>query len=148
MPDDEVTLSVEGLPELYAQFNELIKSMEPEKVEPILMDGAKSFQTALQAVAPEVTGTFKKSIKARYMQTRWPGVPRSVIVSSKDPVLHLLEFGHVNWRGGIRKKGEGHAISGFTPAHPFFRPVVDSNREGVMNQVVDDLKSAIDQAVT
>lgn len=152
MADNEITLSLEGLSELYATFNELIKSMDDDVVEPILMTGAKTFQQAAKSNAPVgPTGNLKKGIKTSFLPSLW-GNPRSAMCKSSAPHDHLLEYGHINWRGGIRKDGQGHQIGGngtmtFTPAHPWFRPAVDSKKPEVYSQVIADLGKNIDNAI-
>jgi HK97 gp10 family phage protein len=151
---DEVTLSVEGIKELQADLNNLVKQMSSEQVEDALLVGAMTLQQAVKQAAPVgPSGNLKSHIQVKQLPKLGDN-PKSAIVKSTAKHDHLVEFGHINWRGGVRKEGEGHQIGGgdkgtklFTPAHPFFRPAIDVNKEGVLRQIVEDLGKTIDEVL-
>ncbi len=138
MPDD---VEIIGLPELYKQLDEIGKSMSSEQVEDALLVGAMTLQQAVKQAAPRgPTGNLRKDIKVKQLPKRGDA-PKSAIVKSLAPHDHLVEFGS---KPRFTKSGK---YTGIMPAHPFFRPAVDANREGVFSQIVEDLKKTIDQVV-
>jgi HK97 gp10 family phage protein len=149
---DEVTFKFEGMDELYETFDRLAKSLPPEQVEPILKQGGKVLQAAAKANAPQgETGNLKKGIVVKYLRQIGDN-PKAVIIKSEAQHDHLVEFGHINWRGGARKKGEGHQIGGkgtltVTPAHPFFRPAIDTYKEPVIQGIVTELEKKVDEGM-
>jgi HK97 gp10 family phage protein len=145
---DSFTIEIKGKEEFEKTLRNLIKALPVEQVEPVLLDGAK---VILQAGKPKTprgpTGNLRGAWVAKLLKSvgNWPRSAMVAINRKKAPHAHLVEFGHINWRGGIRKKGEGHQIGGkkgtlvYTPAHPFFRPAVDANIGRVYNQIKDAL---------
>lgn len=134
---------IEGLEDLDRQLISLIKSMDPDIVEPILLAGAKTIAKAAKTAAPlGPTGNLRKSIYAKTLVRRGgtgdifgfgegqaaPGF--AGVNYRKAPHAHLVEF-------GTRKMS----------ARPFLRPTWDTNKEPVKRQIIDDLKSVIDKAV-
>jgi hypothetical protein len=53
-----------------------------------------------------------------------------------------IEFGHVLWRGGVRRKGQGHQI-GEVNRRPFFRPAVDVERKPTEARIEAGIKKLI-----
>jgi HK97 gp10 family phage protein len=139
---DEVSLSVQGLPELYAQLNEMVKSVSGEKVEDAFLVGAMTLQQAVKQAAPRgPTGNLIKDIKVKQLP-QIGNAPKSAIVKSMAPHDHLVEFG-----SKPRYQKKTGRFTGSMPAHPFFRPAVDANKEAIYTQVIEDIKSAIDEVL-
>ncbi len=137
----EVAVSIEGIDELNETLDKVIKSVGPDVVEPLFMEGAKTIQAAVKAAAPKgPTGNLKKGIKVKHLE-KIGNNPRSAMVKSTAPHDHLVEFGTKPRR---TKKGK---YTGAMSANPFFRPAVDATLPGVINQITNQLKQKIDQAV-
>ena len=138
---DEVTVEVEGLPELLTQLNDLVKHLNPSEVEPILMDRGKELYQAVKDKAPVKSGNLKRNIKIKQLD-RIGSNPKSVLVRSYAKHSQIVEFGTKPRR---QKNGR---YTGSMPATPFFRPAVDSRKERVIEEIVQDLENKIDEVVT
>lgn len=138
---NEVTVSIEGIPELQKTLNEMVKVLGPERVEPVLLKGAKTIQGSVKEKAPKgKTGNLIKDIKVKQLP-KIGDSPKSAIVKSTSPADHLVEFGTKPRR---QKNGR---YTGSMPAKPFFRPAVDANKEPVLRQIAEDLKAQVDEVM-
>ena len=143
---DSMDLNIEGIEELEKQMESLIKAVHPDKVEPVLLDAAKVVAKDAKARAPKgETGNLKKGIVAKKTR-RKGGMTAALGLSAgeaapaitaidfrKAPHAALVEFGH----------GGPHPA----PAHPFFRPAWDANKNKVEKQIVDDINNLIDKGL-
>jgi HK97 gp10 family phage protein len=138
---DEFTLDVEGMKEITNLINGLSKCVESGKVEDAFLAGAMNLQQAAKAAAPVgPTGNLKKDIKVKQLP-KLGNNPKAAIVKSTAPHDHLIEFGT---KPRYTKSGK---FTGIMPAHPFFRPAIDANKQAVLTQVADDIMNSIDEAV-
>ena len=129
----QVTVKIEGLSELSKQLQELAKAGDPEKVEPILMKGAKKLADAIRDRAPlGPTGNLKKSVKAKKLKPLGsePASAAAAVDRKIAPHAHFVENG-----------------TSRAPAHPFFRPAVDSTMPEVEREVVSELEKLVEGAV-
>ncbi len=147
--------NVIGVEEIQANIQRVIDQLAPEEVESSLLLGAQVIAESARANAPMgETGNLKRSIEAKVIHREQGSVAAIAAVNyRKGPHAHLVEFGHIAWRGGRRKKKQGRALkvkstgTKFVPAHPFFRPAWDENAETVKEGVLEDLKSKVEGAV-
>ena len=135
---DSISMEIIGKEEFERTLLELAKSLPNEKTEPVMMEGAKIVAAAAKANAPQgKTGNLKKGIKAKQLR-QISNYPRSAAAVSNSPHDHLVEYGTAP---RIQKKTGRY--TGSMPAHPFFRPAVDTNRDRVYRQIVDKFWSMI-----
>lgn len=126
------TTKVEGMERLSRKLDELARSVDPEHIEPILLDGARVIAEDAREKAPlGPTGNLKRSLTAKLMKRtgHLPPVAIAAVDRKIAPHAHLVEF------------GTSHA-----PAHPFFRPAVDESAERVLRDIEDKVKGKIEEA--
>ena len=130
---DNISIEVQGVDELEAQLKEMIKQFDPDKVEPIIYDGAQVIAKAAKNNAPRgPTGNLKKGIVAKQLN-RIGNNPRSALAGinyRRAPHAGLVEYG--------TKKAR---------PHPFFRPAVDANWNKVINDITNKLQSLVERAL-
>jgi HK97 gp10 family phage protein len=132
---------LEGLKELDAQLQQLIKSVEPDKVEPIRQQAGQMIVDAGKPVTPYDPGREKgKHLRDAWVTKLMPRrrdknpAPAIAAIDAKiAPHAHLVEKGH----------GGPHPA----PPHPFFRPTWDKMKRPVKNHIIDKLRDNINQAV-
>jgi len=132
----EEVVKLVGMRELQEQLTELIKAVHPDKVEPILFEGAQTVAEAARAKAPlGPTGRLKRACIAKKMPRRGsnPAVSIAAVNYKVAPHMHLVEFGH----GGPRP----------APPHPFFRPAWDATKRQVKTKIVEDLRELVQKKV-
>lgn len=134
-----ITVKLEGAEELKKQFQALAKSVHPDKVEPVLMKGARKLVKAIRDKAPRgPTGNLKKSIRAKKLE-RIGFNPASAIAAvdrKRAPHASLVEYGHALVRNG--------KVIGHVPPHPFFRPAVDENHDRILAEVTGEIKKMVE----
>ncbi len=139
---DTFTVKLEGAEELKKQFQYLVKSVHPDQVEPVLMNGARKLAKAIRDKAPRgPTGNLKKAVKAKKLE-RIGFNPASAIAAvdrKRAPHAGLVEWGHALVRAG--------KVVGHVPPHPFFRPAVDENHGRILGDITKDLKKMVEGAV-
>lgn len=136
-------MRIEGMADLEKQLKDLEKSLNPDKVEPILLDGAKDLAAAMKANAPKgPTGNLKKSIKAKLLK-QYAGHPAAGagVDRKKAPHAHLVEYGTAQRH---QKSGKS---TGTMPSKPFLRPAWDANKERITGNIIDGLKGLIDKCL-
>jgi HK97 gp10 family phage protein len=136
-------IRIEGMDELEKQLKELEKSLNPDKIEPILLEAAYDLAEAMRAKAPQgPTGNLKKSIRARLLK-QYAGHPAAGagVDRKKASHAHLVEFGTVQRH---QKSGKS---TGTMPAKPFLRPAWDSNKERITRKVIENIKGLIDKCL-
>jgi len=140
-----MTVQIEGMNELYKQLNALAKAVGAEKVEPMLMKAGTELQSAviekIDSVVKEKTGTLKKRVKVQQMERRGDN-PRSVIVVSKAPHNYIIEHGTSQ-----RYQKTTGRYTGIGPAHPYFRPAIDANKERVYQEIIEGLRKSVEDSV-
>lgn len=128
-----VNFQLEGLTEALGKIDNLRKSAEGRKAIKAVDDAAKVTQKSVLSRTPKgPTGNLRRSIKrgARPHFVKGYEKLRRFVYSDRKiaPHLHLVEFGH----GGPRP----------APAHPFFRPGVESARDDVRRILTSGMKEA------
>ena len=145
----EVDLKFEGMAQFNAAIAKLIKTMDPEKVEPLLQKGAKVIADAAKAKAPKgPSGNLKKAIKVKRMERRGnqPAPYIAAVDRKRAPHAHLVEYGYPGIRIAKRGRFKGKQF-GRMPAKPFFRPAVDAKQGEVAFMVQAGLKKLVEEAV-
>jgi HK97 gp10 family phage protein len=147
-----------GLPELEEQIKKLAESVPPEKVEPILLEGAEIVRDVAKGYAPVgPTHNIQKSIIAKLLERIGVDNPRSAMAGvdyRKAPHAFLVEFGVPGSRakkrdkaGDVKYRRQMGAPSGPMPAHPFMRPAWDVTKGWVMDHIILGLGRLIDEGM-
>ena len=142
-------VEIQGQAEFAATLLALAKCLPNDKVEPVLMEGAKVVAADAKRRAPKgPTGNLKKGIKAKKLK-QIGAYPRSAAAVSNAKHAYMVEYGspgrYKKKTGkGVRKMGSS---SGPMPANPYFRQAVDTNTGPVQSQVMDGLGKLIDGAM-
>jgi len=133
-------LKIEGIEDAVKSLRLVGDALAPQRIQDCLMVGAQMIQTRARALVnygPGVdsAGTPREHLRDAIFASkgRLDASAPSVIAgvsARRSPHAHLVEFGHVLWRGGRRKQGVGHQV-GNVPAHPFLRPAVDQSRADI-----------------
>lgn len=133
---------IEGLQELTKTIQDLSKSLDPDKSEPVILKGAKVIGAEVRGRAPKgPTGNLKKSVKVKTLKRFSSKQPAPAIVAidrKKAPHAHLVEYGHALVRGG--------KVIGHVPAHPFFRPGIDAKAGEALKQIEAGLTKLVEGA--
>jgi HK97 gp10 family phage protein len=141
----------EGMEHLHAQLQNLAKQVEPAKVEPVLMEGAKIIAADARSRAPSgPTGNLKRAIVTMFLP-RLGNNPRSALAgvskqSWKIATHPVISPGKRGGKGGKLSYYAIHVERGTSkmPAHPFLRPAVWANQERVDQMIISRLKSLIE----
>jgi len=122
-----------GLDALIKEFSKLKQVPDTKKIESELLSGpAASLKNQIKNNAPlGPTGRLKKSIVNKPFSRKQKENPKVFVTIDRKmaPHAHLVEFGH---------KGPHPA-----PPHPFFRPVVDSQKSNIMGKIREIIWRAI-----
>lgn len=128
-----ITVEIVGEEEMLRTIKDLAKCLPNDKVEQVMMEGAKIVADDAKTRAPMgATGNLKKGIRAKFLKPISMN-PRAAAAVSNAPHDHLVEYGTAP---RTQKNGR---YTGAMPAHPFFRPAVDVNYRRVLDQVVKKL---------
>jgi len=128
---------------LEKQLKELVKSMDPDKTEPVLLEGARDLAKEMKALAPAgPTANLKKSIRAKLLK-RYVNNPAAGagVNRRKAPHSHLVEFGTDD---RYHKSGK---YVGKMPMQPFLRPAWDANKERITKGIIEKLKGLVDKCL-
>ncbi|AQU06105.1 HK97-gp10 family putative phage morphogenesis protein [Dehalococcoides mccartyi] len=138
-------IKLEGQAELQQTILKLSKSVQSDKVEPILFDAAKMVKTEIKSRVPIDTGRLKKAVIAKKLKRRDNYKPAPSIAGidrKKAPHAHIVEFGSA---GRYAKKGKHKGrYFGPMPAKPYFRPAWDTTRDKALNQIKTGLEKQIE----
>jgi len=140
----DITLEIIGKEEFAETLLELSKALPNDKVEPVMLEGAKVIAAAAKDKAPlGPTGHLKKSVKAKQLKqiSNYPRSAAAAVDRKIAPHAHLIEYGT---RPRIQKT-TGRP-TGIGPAIPFFRPAVDTNVARIYTQIKDKLLDMIMEA--
>jgi HK97 gp10 family phage protein len=147
-------MQMKGADELNKNILELTKTIAPEKVEPILHEGAKVVADAARANAPVgPTGNLRRGIVDKVLQRKGQDKPAPAMAGIDyriAPHAHLVEFGtaerYPKKKTVLYDKSTGQFFGthvGPMPAHPFFRPAWDDNKDRIEKQIIDQIWNAI-----
>ncbi|MGE5553299.1 MAG: HK97-gp10 family putative phage morphogenesis protein [Betaproteobacteria bacterium] len=134
----KLTVRLDGLKELEAKIQEVRDSLAPEKVEPVLLEGAQIIADRIREKAPKgPTGRLKEAATARQLKRLGKGPAPAVAALDRKiaPHAHLVEYGHKTPSGGR------------VPAKPYFRPAVDETERTAARHVMQKLDELLDKAV-
>lgn len=121
-----VTVTIEGLPHMRAQFGELSNKMQRAVMRGALKQTGAIVVKAAKAKAPIMTGKLKKSIKS------------SVSVKEGAQSSVDIGFGKEAYYGSFQEKGTVHH-----GAHPFLRPALDENHGPILDGFVGFINAQI-----
>lgn len=138
-----VEFEVKGLKELNDTILKMMKSVEPDKVEPVLKKGAALIASAVRRNTPvgpagknRKPGNLKKAVRVKLLKRERYDQPAPAIAAidrKKAPHAHLVEYGH----GGPQP----------APPHPFFRPAVDATQGPALIQIEQKLGAMIEEGM-
>ena len=135
-------VEIQGQAEFARTLLALAKCLPNEKVEPVLMEGAKVVAADAKRQAPKgPTSNLKKGIKAKKLK-QIGAYPRSAAAVSNAPHDHFVEYGTAP-----RTQKKTGRYTGAMPAQPFFRPAIDTNKGRIQNEVITKLGQMIDGAM-
>jgi HK97 gp10 family phage protein len=161
MPDDGLTIEIQGLAELQAKLNDLGTKAADAAMRKALKAGAVIEQAAITERAPIKDGTggtlpdgaLKNDIVIKIRRDDHGGM--SATVGPDKFTAHVarwVEYGHRLVRGGVSRllangktKGPGKEVDQ-VPEHPFIRPAWEASREAVTTAITTTLASEIEQA--
>lgn len=136
-----------GLPELSANLQRMAKMIDEEEVVKGLLVIDKELRDEVKQRAPKgKTGNLRSSIVAKSFRGKGiKGAPAVFLAVDfrKGPHAHLIEFGH-----RVVPPPKSDFKRDFVPAHPFFRPAVDSFSTGYESKVENMLRGLFDNWVT
>lgn len=144
---DEFTIEIQGVDELEAQMEKLLKSVSPSKAEPVLMDAARSLRDEIKARAPKgPTGNLRRAVVAKQAKSRSGGGEAVLGISEGNvrPAFVAMDYKIAPHYGLVEF---GHAGPHPAPPHPFFRPTWDSKRGEIERQIVTDIEHLIDEGL-
>jgi HK97 gp10 family phage protein len=154
---DSLSIEVTGVNELRQQLIELAKSVQADKVEPLLLEGAKTIRDTAKTSAPVgPTGNLKKALVAKLLAPISFGQPRTALAGydrKKAPHAWLVEFGSPgrykkkDSPGSARFRYKKGRYFGPMPANPVLRRAWDSTKNGVLGHIIDGLKQLIEKSV-
>jgi hypothetical protein len=149
----DLEVKIGGMGELKKSLLAMEKSLLPDHVEPIMLNGAKTIAKAVKTkirTGPKPitrTGDLEKGAVAK-MLGRIGSDPAPAIAAmdyKKAPHSYLVEYGHDLVRGG--KKGKGGVVIGHVAPAPYFRPTVDEQQEPTLQEVTNKLGKLIEEAM-
>lgn len=125
------TWEIKGLEELNKKLTEVVKSLNPDKVEPVLSKGARQMSSAIRRNAPRgPTGNLKRSIKTKKLKPlAWNNPAASIAAIDRKIAPHAWLVEHKG-----RSKG-------------FFRRAVDETSGKVIETVTREVQKLIDQKI-
>jgi len=108
------------------------KSLNSKGMEQNFLKKAQEIASDAERRAPVLTGLLKSSMVARLMDKRGnnPRVAVAAVDRKKAPHAHLVEFG-----------------TSRAPAHPYFRPAVESKMGSMAKSLKEDLKKGVESSV-
>lgn len=149
------SIELEGLPEFNAKLDKLIKALGPDKIEPILMSGAKIMTKAAKTGAPKRTsqgnakkkppGQLKKAIKTKKLKRIFnnPATAISAIDRKVAPHAHLVHEGTGERIGGAKSKVYRGKRFGKMPANPFFVQAWDENKAAILDHIINEASKQV-----
>jgi HK97 gp10 family phage protein len=131
-----IEVDLTGTDELNQKFENMVKAIGKEKLEPILLKKAKDMRTRIRANTPRGrTGNLRKGIIAKLLPRKenYPVVSMASINFKRAPHAGLVERGH----------GGPHPA----PPHPFFHPVVEDNIDRIAREIKQEVIAEVERAM-
>lgn len=151
-----IDVEIQGLDDLNRALMNVVNKLNPDKVEPVLFNGAKIITQAAKAKAPQSsdlnpdgpTGRLKKAIRTKKLRRygNKPAPAISAVDRKKAPHAHLVEYGTGPRYGKKGTKAYIGKYFGVMPSKPFMRPAVDEKKTDVIRYVVTKLKQLAKEA--
>ena len=145
------TMTVKGMEEFNNKMQKLIRSIHPDKIEPILMGGAKIVSKAARIKAPKgPTGNLKKSIRTKKLRRIFnnPATAISAVDRKKSPHAYITHAGTERERVGgpksVRYRGRKF---GRMPANPFMYEAWDETKGSVLDYIIKETSKQVKGAV-
>lgn len=146
-------LKVEGIDAAVSALRLVGDALAPQRIQECLLVGAQLIQARARELAPSGSGVNRKGEAHTHLKDAIfaskgrldpaaPSVLAGVSVK-RAPHAHLVEYGHVLWRGGVRSQGRGHQV-GSVPAHPFLRPALDKSVNDIPALVTDMIRRTLE----
>ena len=128
----KLSIKIEGAARLLSQLDKVGKSLNSKGMEQNFLKKAQEIASDAERRAPVLTGLLKSSMVARLMDKRGnnPRVAVAAVDRKKAPHAHLVEFG-----------------TSRAPAHPYFRPAVESKMGSMAKSLKEDLKKGVESSV-
>jgi len=140
----DIDIEIQGKEAFEKTLLALAKALPNDKVEPVMMEGAKVIAAAAKAKAPQgPTGNLKKGVKAKFLRQigNYPRSAAAAVDRKIAPHAYIIEYGT---KPRYQKSGR---YTGIGPAIPFFRPAVDTNKGRIQDEVITKLGNLIDSAM-
>lgn len=127
---------IEGLEQLISKLNSLPDKLEKKVVRTAVRKGAILIRNKAREKAPIGTGTLKKSIKIRSNRAG------NGVVSFKIGPTNDKKKGTDIFYGRFQEFGTSKM-----PAHPYMRPAYDESESEVLDAVINEIKSKLNEAI-
>ena len=140
----DINIEIQGKEAFEKTLLALAKALPNDKVEPVMLDGAKVVAAAARAKAPQgPSGNLKKGVKAKLLRqiSNYPRSAAAAVDRKIAPHAYIIEYGT---KPRYQKSGR---YTGIGPAQPFFRPAVDTNKGRIQDEVITKLGNLIDSAM-
>jgi HK97 gp10 family phage protein len=119
---------IEGIKDLHQKFAKMGKGVQKRTMETAVIAGLQPIRNTAQVLVPVLTGTLRRSIQSRIVESN--GYGASGIVGTNLEYARPVEFGTAN-----------------RPARPYLRPAFDQERETAFEEVQVVLREAILNAI-
>jgi len=140
----DISVEIQGKEAFEKTLLALAKALPNDKVEPVMMEGAKVVAAAARGKAPRgPSGNLKKGVKAKFLR-QISSYPRSAAAAVDRKIArhaHIIEYGT---KPRYQKSGR---YTGIGPAMPFFRPAVDANKGRIQHDIITKIGNMIDGAM-
>jgi HK97 gp10 family phage protein len=147
---DILSIEVEGLKEADMMLRAAGDAFAAQRIKEILMPVAQFIRDRAKSIVKRSQTRDLDHIHLQDAIFAAPGKKNdpSVIVGvdrKKAPHAHLVEFGHVNWTGGRRRKMTGHKGGKRVPPHPYMRPAGDSAKGRMINTAAAAIRQIVER---
>jgi len=140
----DINIEIQGKEAFEKTLLALAKSLPNDKVEPLMLEGAKVIAAVAKAKAPQgPTGNLKKAVKAKLLKqiSNYPRSAAAAVDRKIAPHAFIIEYGT---KPRYQRSGR---YTGIGSAQPFFRPAVDTNKGRIQGEVITKLGNLIDSAM-
>jgi len=147
---DKLEIRVEGEKEFLDALSKLSRSVAPDKMEPILMGGAKIITAASKANAPKDTGGLRKAIRTKKLKRMFghAAPAASVVDRKRAPHAFWVHEGTGERIGGPRSKRYRGFHFGRMPKNPFHQKAWDENKGKVQDYITKEIEKKLGRSLT
>jgi Bacteriophage HK97-gp10, putative tail-component len=162
------TTQITGLKELDEKLGEMKTATAKRIVRRGLLEGARVFQTAVKARAPERVflpsgtalppGVLRQDVEIHF-GTNDQNLPAAIVEPGRYTrhVARWVEYGHRQIKGGYnrvikvgpkagKQRGIGHEVGAPVPEHPYIRPAYEAARELAVQAACTAIAKGIENA--